>query len=180
MDGLDRSNYRRAYDELAGALSSRANYVRMEDFNEDEGSCGAARPLLRGHGIDGEFVPESSRRDAADDDATTWLLRPRHRRLQVSRRMGAAGHRLLPYRHVDHRRLRRLCFDGAKIFTTIYALIGITVILGALAPLAFLRGDWREKLLFGCGAKVDTNDPNLTMEEVNKLINYVLCTSRAR
>ena len=37
-----------------------------------------------------------------------------------------------------------------KLFTCIYALIGITVILGSLAPLvAFLRGDWREKLL-GC------------------------------
>ena len=47
--------------------------------------------------------------------------------------------------------------------------------LDALSPLVtFLRGDWRERLLaaVGCAAKVDTNDPSLTMEEVNKLINY--------
>ena len=63
-----------------------------------------------------------------------------------------------------------------KLFTCVYALIGITVVLGSLAPLvAFLRGDWREKLLqaFGfAGPKVDTEDPKLTMEDINKLINY--------
>jgi len=62
-----------------------------------------------------------------------------------------------------------------KLITCVYALVGITVILGALAPLVnFLRGDWRDKLLgcLGCGQAVDTTDPQLTMEQINKLINY--------
>ena len=49
--------------------------------------------------------------------------------------------------------------NAGKLFTCFYALIGITVVLGSLAPLvAFLRGDWREKLLsaLGCaGPKVN-------------------------
>lgn len=63
----------------------------------------------------------------------------------------------------------------SKLFTCFYALFGIVAVLGALTPLvSFLRGDWREKLLtlFGCGPKVDTEDPNLTMEEINRLIDY--------
>lgn len=64
---------------------------------------------------------------------------------------------------------------GGKAFTTVYALIGIVTIISALSPLvAFLRGDWRERLLacVGLAPKVDLNDPRLTMEEVNALINY--------
>lgn len=61
-----------------------------------------------------------------------------------------------------------------KLFTCIYALVGLTVVLKALSPLvAFLRGSWREDLVnavFGKG--VDTETLNLTMEEVNRLINY--------
>ena len=63
----------------------------------------------------------------------------------------------------------------SKLFTCAYALVGITVILGSLAPLvAFLRGDWRDKLLslLGCAAAVDTNDPRLTMEQINARISY--------
>jgi len=63
----------------------------------------------------------------------------------------------------------------SKLFTCFYALFGIVAVLGALTPLvSFLRGDWREKLLSicGCGQKVDTEDPNLTMEEINRLIDY--------
>jgi len=62
-----------------------------------------------------------------------------------------------------------------KLFTCVYALVGITVVLAALEPfVSFLKGDWRDKLLdlFGCGAKVDTDDLTLTPDEVNKLINY--------
>ena len=62
-----------------------------------------------------------------------------------------------------------------KIFTCIYAVVGITVVLDAIAPLVeMLRGDWREKLLTccGCGGGVDTEDLNLSMEEINKRINY--------
>ena len=62
-----------------------------------------------------------------------------------------------------------------KLFTCVYALIGITVVLSSLAPLVnFLRGDWREKLLscLGMGTGVNTDDPELTMEQVNKLISY--------
>ena len=63
----------------------------------------------------------------------------------------------------------------SKLFTCFYALFGIVAVLGALTPLvSFLRGDWREKLLtvFGCGPKVDTEDPNLTMDEINARIDY--------
>jgi len=63
----------------------------------------------------------------------------------------------------------------SKLFTCFYALFGIVAVLGALSPLvSFLRGDWREKLLSicGCGQKVDTEDPNLTMDEINRLIDY--------
>ena len=62
-----------------------------------------------------------------------------------------------------------------KLFTCLYALIGITVVLGALSPLVeMLKGDWRERLLtcLGCAPVVDTNDPTLSMEQVNQLINY--------
>jgi len=62
-----------------------------------------------------------------------------------------------------------------KLFTTFYAIVGITVVLGALAPLvAILQGDWRERLLgcLGCGTGVDTSDLSLSIEEVNKRINY--------
>ncbi len=62
-----------------------------------------------------------------------------------------------------------------KLFTCVYAILGITVVLGALAPLvAFLQGDWRERLLtcLGCGAGVDTSDMSLSMEEINQRINY--------
>ena len=66
--------------------------------------------------------------------------------------------------------------NAGKLFTCFYALIGITVVLGSLAPLvAFLRGDWREKLLsaLGCaGPKVNMDDPALTMEQINRLMNY--------
>lgn len=56
-----------------------------------------------------------------------------------------------------------------------YSLIGITVILNALSPLvAFLHGDWRDKLLkaVGCAPKVDLSDMSLTIEEVNASISY--------
>lgn len=61
-----------------------------------------------------------------------------------------------------------------KLFTCFYAILGITVVLGALAPLvAILQGDWREKLVDClCGKGVDTNDMNLSMEEINKRIDY--------
>lgn len=62
-----------------------------------------------------------------------------------------------------------------KLFTCFYALLGITVVLAALAPLvSFLKGDWREKVLSccGCEAQVDTTDLSLTMEQVNRRINY--------
>ena len=64
---------------------------------------------------------------------------------------------------------------AGKAFTCVYALIGITVILGAISPLvAFMKGDWREKLLAccGCGDKVNLNDPKLSMHQINALINY--------
>jgi hypothetical protein len=54
----------------------------------------------------------------------------------------------------------------SKLFTCVYSLVGITVILGALSPLvSFLKGDWREKVLAlcGCDAKVDLHDMTLTM-----------------
>mmetsp|Transcript_4200 Transcript_4200/g.10911 ORF Transcript_4200/g.10911 Transcript_4200/m.10911 type:complete len:150 (+) Transcript_4200:844-1293(+) len=40
--------------------------------------------------------------------------------------------------------------------------------------MAFMKGDWREKLLeaLGWAEQVDTEDANLTMEEINRLINY--------
>ena len=63
----------------------------------------------------------------------------------------------------------------SKLFTCFYSLIGIVAVLGAIAPLvAFLRGDWREKLLslLGCGPGVDVNDPELTMDEINRRISY--------
>ena len=57
----------------------------------------------------------------------------------------------------------------------VYALIGITVVLKALYPfIGWLRGDWRDRIantLFG-EAKVDTMDLRVSMEEVNKMINY--------
>lgn len=62
-----------------------------------------------------------------------------------------------------------------KLFTCFYALIGITVVLSALSPfVAFLKGDWREKLLdsLGLSAKVDLSNMSLTPDEVNRLINY--------
>lgn len=62
-----------------------------------------------------------------------------------------------------------------KLFTCVYAVLGITVVLNALSPLvAVLRGDWREKLinLVLCSPQVDTEDPNLTMAEVNRRISY--------
>lgn len=63
----------------------------------------------------------------------------------------------------------------SKLFTCFYALFGIVAVLGALTPLvSFLRGDWREKLLtcLGCGPKVNTEDPDLTMDEINRRIDY--------
>jgi len=63
----------------------------------------------------------------------------------------------------------------SKLFTCFYALFGIVAVLGALTPLvSFLRGDWRMKLLsaLGCGQKVNTEDPALTMEEINARIDY--------
>lgn len=179
MDGLDRSNYRRAYDELAGALrSSRANYVRMEDFNEDEGSCGAAT----GRCCEGTVSTVNSFLKAVVATLQMMMLPLGYyvlgivvyKYLEGWEPLDTAYFLTVTSTTVGYGDMCPTTVLG-KIFTTIYALIGITVILGALAPLvAFLRGDWREKLLalLGCGAKVDTNDPNLTMEEVNKLINY--------
>ena len=63
----------------------------------------------------------------------------------------------------------------SKLFTCVYALVGITVVLKSLAPfVAFLRGDWREKLAtILCGVnKVDMDDPRMTVEQINALINY--------
>jgi len=63
----------------------------------------------------------------------------------------------------------------SKLFTCFYALFGIVAVLSALTPLvSFLRGDWRLNLLgaLGCGQKVNTEDPNLTMEEINAKIDY--------
>ena len=56
-----------------------------------------------------------------------------------------------------------------KLFTCVYAVIGITVVLGTLAPLvAILQGEWREKLLECiCGKGVDTRDMSLSMDEIN-------------
>ena len=61
-----------------------------------------------------------------------------------------------------------------KLFTCVYALIGLTVVLGALTPFVeFLKGDWRDKLLnlLGC-TTANIDDPELTMEQINALINY--------
>ena len=63
----------------------------------------------------------------------------------------------------------------SKLFTIPYAVIGIVVVLNALSPLlALLKGNWREKLLetFGWRDTVDTEDSSLTIQEVNRLINY--------
>jgi voltage-gated potassium channel Kch len=57
-----------------------------------------------------------------------------------------------------------------KFVTIFYALFGIVVVLGSLAPLVqFLRGSWREDLvkLFVGGPTVNVNDPTLTMDEIN-------------
>jgi voltage-gated potassium channel Kch len=62
-----------------------------------------------------------------------------------------------------------------RLFTCGFALVGITVILSAFSGFtSVLRGDWRDKLLtfVGLAAKIDTNDPNLTMEQVNRAISY--------
>ena len=63
----------------------------------------------------------------------------------------------------------------SKLFTSFYALFGIVAVLAALSPMVdFLRGDWRMTLLtaIGLGQKVNTEDPNLTMEEINAKISY--------
>ena len=64
---------------------------------------------------------------------------------------------------------------AGKAFTIVYAVIGITVVLKGLYPfVAWLRGDWRERLatfLFG-SSKIDTEDMRLSIEEINAKINY--------
>ena len=62
-----------------------------------------------------------------------------------------------------------------KLFTCLYSIIGIVVVLQSLSPLmAFLKGDWREKFLelFGWKSTVDTDDTDLSVGEVNNMINY--------
>jgi len=64
-----------------------------------------------------------------------------------------------------------------KLFTCGYSILGITLVLAALAPvLDSLRGPWRDKLLghlgMGFEAAVDSSDESLTIMEINAKIDY--------
>lgn len=64
-----------------------------------------------------------------------------------------------------------------KLFCCFYSVMGITLVLAALAPVMdMLRGPWRENLLghlgMGFEAAIDTSDETLTIQEVNANINY--------
>lgn len=61
---------------------------------------------------------------------------------------------------------------AGRLFISVFALWGITVVLAAMAPLVMLlHGSWRERLVGG-QSDVDTSDPRISIEEINKKINY--------
>jgi hypothetical protein len=179
MEGQDRtssSSYRRAYDELEGAMrwGQHSGYMSIEEGAREPTGCAACCAGVK------SMVSHVL---SAAVGAFKMMMLP----------LGYYAVGILVYQYLEGWAPLDTAYFltvtsttvgygdfcptsvWGKLFTTLYALIGITVILGALAPLvAFLRGDWRENLLtlLGCGQKVDTNDPNLTMEEVNRLISY--------
>lgn len=62
-----------------------------------------------------------------------------------------------------------------RLFTAFFCLYGISVVLAALTPvIAILHGEWREHVLLMLGSRerVNLEDMKLTIDEVNRRIDY--------
>ena len=74
--------------------------------------------------------------------------------------------------------------DAGKAFTVVYALLGVFLVFDVLTSLfadVVKNTAWREGLLDWCtpgvslrARRVDTNDPTLTVDEVNRRVDYSL------